>query len=117
MNWILLTPPLAFLILLLVAALELWSFRALTARGKESKGKTKPYACGEDIDHHRLQPDYYQFFSVAFCFTILHVAAMIIATVPSGSLEISVLAVLFALSAGVGLAIFMRKEERDEDNR
>jgi len=117
MNWILLSPPLAFLILLIVAALELWSFRALTAKGKESKGKAKPYACGEDIDHHRLQPDYYQFFSVAFCFTILHVVAMILATVPSGSPRISMLAALFALSAGVGLIIFMRKEDQDENNR
>ncbi len=117
MNSILLTPPMAFLILLVVAAVELWSFRALTAKGRESKGKKKPYACGEDIDHHRLQPDYYQFFSVAFCFTILHVVALIIATVPSGSLDISLLAVAFALSAAVGLAIFMRKEDLDEDNR
>ena len=117
MNSILLTPPLAFLILLLVAAVELWTFRALTADGKGSGGKRKPYACGEDIDHHRLQPDYYQFFSIAFCFTILHVAAMILATVPSGSLQLSVLAAAFALSAGVGLIVFMRKEDRDENNR
>ncbi len=110
MNTLLLTPPLAFLILLVVGAIELWSFRVITAKGKETRGKRKPYACGEDIVKHRLQPDYYQFFSVAFCFTILHVVAMILATVPSGSLELSVLAVAFGLSAGVGLIMFMRRE-------
>lgn len=110
MNNLLLSPPLAFLIMLVVGAVELWTFKAITAKGKASSGKNKPYACGEDIVKHRLQPDYYQFFSVAFCFTIMHVVAMILATVPSGSIELSILAVAFGLSAGVGLIMFMRRE-------
>lgn len=107
---LLLTPPIAFLILFAFAALELRLMRALTAKGAETKGKRKPYACGEDITRHRLQPDYSQFFSMAFFFTIMHVVAMVIATVPAGSLPASLLAVAFTLSAAVGLAALFRKD-------
>ena len=110
---ILLSPPIAFLILLAAAALELWSLRALTVKGIETFGKRKPYACGEDIQHHRLQPDYSQFFSLAFFFTIMHVVAMVITTVPVGSLSASLLAVAFTLSAAVGLAALFRKEPNE----
>jgi len=110
MSSFLLTPPLVFLILVLVVALELWSLRAISAKGKATDGKNKPYACGEDITNHRPQPDYSQFFSVAFFFTIIHVVVMIIATVPVSSPQASVLAVLFTLCAGLGLFVLFRRD-------
>jgi len=110
LNSLLLSPPVAFLILFAFAALEIWTLRAITAKGTETPGKRKPYACGEDIVRHRLQPDYSQFFSLAFFFTIMHVVAMIIATVPAGSIAASLLAVAFTLSAVAGLLALFRKE-------
>ncbi|NVN93065.1 MAG: NADH-quinone oxidoreductase subunit A [Desulfuromonadales bacterium] len=110
MATLLLTPPVALLILTLVVGFELWSMRALSAKGVASTGKTKPYACGEDITHHRTQPDYSQFFSVAFFFTIMHVVVMIIATIPAGSPEASGMAVLFTLCASLGLFVLFRRD-------
>jgi len=107
----LLTPPLAFMVLALVVALELWSFGFISARGKDRPGKNKPYACGEDITHHRAQPDYSQFFSIAFFFTIMHVVVMIIATVPAASPRASAMAVLFTLAAGLGLFVLFRRDD------
>lgn len=111
MATLLLTPPIALLIVTLVAAFELWSLRAITAKGKDCPGKSKPYACGEDITHHRSQPDYSQFFSVAFFFTIMHVVVMIIATLPAGSIEASALAVTFTLCAALGLFVLFRRND------
>jgi len=107
---LLLAPPIAFLVLILVVAFELWSFRAITAKGKETVGKRKPYACGENITQHRAQPDYCQFFSVAFFFTIMHVIVMIIATAPAASVKASAMAVLFTLCAAFGLFVLFRRE-------
>ena len=113
MTSFILSPPIAFLILFATSALELWLLRSLTVKGTESAGKRKPYACGEDIVHHRLQPDYSQFFSLAFFFTIMHVVAMVICTVPAGSVPASLLAVTFTLSAAVGLAALFRKDPEE----
>jgi NADH:ubiquinone oxidoreductase subunit 3 (subunit A) len=107
----LLAPPIAFLLITFVVSIELWSFKAITAKGTPSKGKRKPYACGEDITRHRTQPDYSQFFSIAFFFTIMHVVVMIIATIPPGSLASSALAVLFTLCAGLGLFVLFRRND------
>jgi NADH-quinone oxidoreductase subunit A len=110
LNSLLLSPPIAFLMLFVFAAMFYLLLRALVIKGKDSSGKRKPYACGEDIVGHRLQPDYSQFFPLAFFFTIMHVVAMIIATVPAGSISASIFAVVFTLSAAVGLMALFRKE-------
>ena len=49
----------------------------------KAKYKLKSYACGEDYTSQRSKQSY-NFFNVAFFFTILHVGALLIATVPSG---------------------------------
>jgi len=107
---IVLSPPLAFVLLFCAAVVDFWLLGRLVRGGTERAGKAKPYACGEDIAHHRLQPDYGQFFSFAFFFTIMHVVAMVIATVPAGSLSESIFAALFTLSAAVGLTALFRKD-------
>ncbi|NVN89923.1 MAG: hypothetical protein HXX11_04900 [Desulfuromonadales bacterium] len=105
-----LSPPIAFVLLLIAAVVDFWLLGILITKGTDRIGKAKPYACGEDVDHHRLQPDYGQFFSFAFFFTIMHVVAMIIATVPSGSVPDSLFAAFFTLSAASGLTALFRKE-------
>lgn len=109
MSILLLTPPVAFLVITFVVAVELWSFKAIAARGTPSAGKRAPYACGENVIRHRIQPDFSQFFSIAFFFTIMHVVVMIIATIPPGSPVASALAVLFTLGAALGLFVLFRR--------
>ncbi|MBI5000704.1 MAG: hypothetical protein HZB92_04150 [Euryarchaeota archaeon] len=50
---------------------------------KEAKYKLTPYACGEDYKGGKAHHSY-NFFHVAFFFTVLHVGALLIATAPSG---------------------------------
>jgi NADH-quinone oxidoreductase subunit A len=113
-NWLFL-PPIAFgLLWLIVAILEVAS-RRLAPHGTSSLGKTKAYACGEDPATNRLQPNYGEFFPVAFFFTIMHVVALILATVPQGGLkDFMGIAALYLLAALSGLFIlFGDKIERD----
>lgn len=110
MNNVLLAPPIAFIILLFFISFfsSLLSKCALRVNRDRRESK-KAYACGEEFSEHMIQPDYSQFFPFAFFFTILHVVALMIATVSiltSGALTI---AMVYILGAVMGLVILLRE--------
>ena len=108
MNNFLLLPPVVFLIILGVVLLQSHLMSKMAAQGKETKGKRKAYACGEDVQEHRLQPDYSQFFSFAFFFTIMHVVVLFIATAPVDFFA-SIMASFYIAAAAVALLILFRR--------
>ncbi|HWR19737.1 MAG TPA: NADH-quinone oxidoreductase subunit A [Clostridia bacterium] len=102
MYEIIISPPIAFLILLAVCALMLLVGKLFAARGNDAKNKLNAYACGESMEENQAQPDYAQFFKFAFFFTIMHVVALMVATSPNGMSPIS------GIYLGVtGLSLFM----------
>lgn len=110
LNKILLSPPAAFVIVLIAVmalskGLSLLSFKP----GKHAAGTDKAYSCGEDVPTSLMQPDYSQFFPFAFFFTILHVFTLIIATVPALTMGSLVVAVTCILGAATGLVILFRR--------
>ncbi len=113
MDSVLLLPPITFLLVLALVGLQSLGFRAMAlkpGKGKlEPAGKVKPYACGEDVADHRAQPDYAQFFPFAFFFTIVHVVALVVATVPRGSPAAAGVAVAFLVSAAVAIYVLLRR--------
>jgi NADH:ubiquinone oxidoreductase subunit 3 (subunit A) len=106
MGNILLSPPVAFLILLVVVVFMMYLSKFMAAKGTVSAGKEEAYASGEDFKVHKVQPDYSQFFPFAFFFTIMHVVALIVATVPK---EISLMAYVYVFVAVLSLLILFRK--------
>ena len=57
---------------------------ALAARGEELPGKRQPYACGEDLLPPEAQLAYHAFFRLALMFGLLHLATIVISTLPPG---------------------------------
>jgi NADH-quinone oxidoreductase subunit A len=105
-----LVPPVAFLFLLGVV----WLFsaglgRLAFRRPQQPGGASEPYACGEDLPTHMIQPNYGQFLPFAFFFTLLHVVALMIATVPVEALATLLFAVIYVGAAAVGMAILFRE--------
>jgi NADH-quinone oxidoreductase subunit A len=88
---ILLSPLVAFVLFLAVSALLYLLGRSMAPKPNKVGGKLTSYACGEDMPGVKFQFGYRLFFFVALFFTIMHVAALVIATVPSGGI------VLFAV--------------------
>jgi NADH:ubiquinone oxidoreductase subunit 3 (subunit A) len=84
MSQFILYPPIAFIILLIITYLLYKGMSLLGPRTKIEGKKLATYFCGEDIPGKRVHPAYH-FFRFAFFFLILDVAALVIATVPSGS--------------------------------
>ena len=108
MENVLLSPPVAFLIVfafigLFSAALSKLAFRPKT----RAPDAGKSYACGEDAPTNLVQPDYTQFFPFAFFFTIAHVATLMLATVPEMSLRVFVTAVVYIVAVFIGLFILL----------
>lgn len=109
MQYWLLIPPVAFLIVWAAMALLERASRKLAVRDvPNTEGKTKAYACGETPETHRVMPDYSQFFPFAFFFTIMHVVALIVATVPRG--KVTGIAILYFIAAVSGLFILFREK-------
>jgi NADH:ubiquinone oxidoreductase subunit 3 (subunit A) len=107
---ILLIPPLTFTLIFIFMLLQFWFLARLAYKAKSSApGKRKAYACGEDIASHQARPEYSQFFQFAFFFTIMHVVAMIVATVPGGQFNYIALAIFYILAAIIGLFILYRR--------
>ena len=111
-NALLLAPPVAFLIVLVAMLAELWGLKIFSAglrAPKEPGGRFKAYACGEDVKDHRAQPDYSQFFHFAFYFTILHVVALFVSTVPTETAGAIAIALLYIAGAVIGMFILLEK--------
>jgi membrane protein implicated in regulation of membrane protease activity len=85
---ILLSPPIAFIIFLALFYLLYWVGSRIAPQGSKTGGKLTSYACGEDIPGVKIQFGYRLFFSIALFFTMMHVAALVIATVPTGTILI-----------------------------
>lgn len=99
MKNLILSPPLAFIIMLAVSLILSRVSGAFSMVGTPSWGKTKPYACGETAFENKVRPDYGEFFPFAFFFTIMHVVALIIATVPAGVIGLPFLYLFIAVLA------------------
>jgi len=109
-NFLILSPPVVFIILLLAA---LYSSRLLSKLAFQQKtrpkGQAKPYSCGEDIPDQMVEHDYSQFFPFAFFFTIMHVVALMIATVPMVTNETMCIAFVYISGAITGLSVLYRR--------
>ena len=107
---LLISPPVAFVIILLLSWGMSYLSSLLAFRRKGSQGAlNKAYAGGEDVKVNRVQPDYSQFFPFAFFFTILHVVTLMVATVPTATPGSFAITVIYLLGALIGLLILFRR--------
>jgi len=83
---VLLSPPVAFFVFL-GAAFGLYALgRGMAPKLTNTGGKLTTYACGENIPGVKIQFGYRLFFFIALFFTMMHVAVLVIATVPAGKI-------------------------------
>ena len=105
-----LTPPIAFIIVLAVTVLMSGLLSKLSFRAKKGEdASTTSYSCGEEGLTPLIQPDYSQFFPFAFFFTILHVTALIITTIPMETLGSLSIAIVYLAGAMTALFILFRR--------
>jgi hypothetical protein len=88
--------PMAGFVLFGAAAYGLYRLGDLIApKLKDEGGKLASYACGEDVPAQKFQLSYKLFFYAALFFTMMHVAALVIATIPGGSPVLAVAGLVY----------------------
>jgi NADH:ubiquinone oxidoreductase subunit 3 (subunit A) len=77
---VLLAPPVAFLIYILLVGLLLVVGRVLAGTARTNPAKSSPYASGEEGVASAAVPGYSPFFRVALFFAILHLGVVVLGT-------------------------------------
>jgi NADH:ubiquinone oxidoreductase subunit 3 (subunit A) len=108
---ILFYPVATFLIMLIIIFLLYLFAGTLGPKRTKTKYKLKSYACGEDYPSGKF-PQSYNFFHVAFFFTILHVGVLLIATAPLGQAAI-LGCLLIGVMALTAFALFVGGRDHD----
>jgi len=104
-------PIVTFVIMLLIIWILYMIAGTLGPKQKKAKYKTTSYACGEDYAGGKL-PQSYNFFHIAFFFTILHVGALLIATAPLGHAALLGV-ILIGVMAVTAFALFVGGDDHD----
>lgn len=77
----LLSPPVAFLLYIVLVAFLYGFGRLLAPTTRHSDGKSRLYAGGEEAATFKAAPGYRRFFIVALFFAVLHLGALVLATI------------------------------------
>jgi NADH:ubiquinone oxidoreductase subunit 3 (subunit A) len=104
-------PITAFLIILFIVYVIYLITGTFGPKYKKEKYKRNSYACGEDYPGGKLHHSY-NFFHIAFFFTVLHVGALLITTAPVGHAALLGL-VLIGAMALTAFALFVGGSDRD----
>jgi NADH:ubiquinone oxidoreductase subunit 3 (subunit A) len=80
------------------------------AQGSDSYEKRQPYACGEDFVQPETRLSYQRFFRLALVFVVVHMAALVVATLPL-EFDARLLATIYLLGVGVCVDILVRGQD------
>jgi len=97
-------PAVCLLILLGLAYILYQMWGRYTPKPRAENGKTEPYLSGEDRPFGTVFPSYH-FYFVAFFFTIIHVTALVISTVPG---ELVLLGVAYIALVGFSILAMIK---------
>ncbi len=100
---ILLSPPVAFFVFVLVALGFNALGRLMAGAPVAEPGKSEPYACGEEYHAEKNRFGYAKVWVAALFFTIMPVAALAIAPVPQGVHAYKALRYLAAIAVSIAL--------------
>ena len=82
---------------------------AVAARGRDEPGKHQPYACGEEMTPSGARLAYHAFFRLALVFGILHLATLVLSTLPRETTSYRV-ATAYVLGIGVSVLVLIQGE-------
>jgi len=109
-NWnMLLTPFLGFFAFVGISYLIYKMGDVMAPKLKDQGAKLAQYACGEDFPAKKVQVGYKLFFYAALFFTMMHVAALVIATIPGGSLAYAIMGFIYLMMIMLSVVALLLK--------
>ncbi len=100
------SPPVVFFLTVAVITIFSLILSRLSAKAVTPEHSLESYACGQKGFAEYVNPDYTQFFTFAFIFTVMHVLTMVAATAPR---EISAMPILYLLAGVYIIVIVLRR--------
>jgi hypothetical protein len=100
----------AFFILISYVLYRLGGY--LAAPGEAHRQKHLPYTGGEDLPPPPSRLTYHAFFRLALMFGILHVAALVVSTVPASRVSHRV-ALVYLIGIGISVMVLARDGRRN----
>lgn len=108
---LLLSPPLVFLCFLFVIVLGYIWIGKHTPKGKDNPEKHLPYSSGQNLPQPLVQLSYQAFFRLGLLFAILHVAALVISTMPFEGASKS-LGLFYLIGISISAYVLVTREMR-----
>jgi NADH:ubiquinone oxidoreductase subunit 3 (subunit A) len=106
MGKLVFAPPIVFLIFVVIFLACSRGASRYSHTGVEGEGRLDPYGCGQRNVQDYVNPDYSQFFPLAFFFTIMHVLVLVVATAPY---DAPLLPIVFVASGILAMRIISRR--------
>ena len=107
-DW-LASPPVALMVYVTLIGGLYWLSGRWAARSEDSPGKHQPYACGEDILPGEVKLSYRGFFRLALMFVVVHMATLLLATLPNTE-DMRFLATAYLLGIAICVDVLVREE-------
>ena len=106
MDKVLYSPPILFIILFFSLILFSKMLEMLGVKGKAGEHALESYACGQRSVENYVNPDYSQYFSYAFIFTVIHILILVVATSPK---NFQVMPVIYVVSGILAILIALKR--------
>jgi NADH:ubiquinone oxidoreductase subunit 3 (subunit A) len=87
MNYWLLSVPIVFILFLVLLTASYFILSKYSAKGFDHKEKYLPYTGGQQLPPRVIRLSYQTFFRLGLLFGIMHVAALIVSTLPLNWVE------------------------------
>jgi NADH:ubiquinone oxidoreductase subunit 3 (subunit A) len=88
-----------------------WLGGRLGARGSPSESKHLPYTGGEAPEPYPSRPGYHMFFRLALLFSVLHIVALVVSTLPRGAGAHRRIALVYLAGAAVSAFVLTGRED------
>jgi NADH:ubiquinone oxidoreductase subunit 3 (subunit A) len=88
-----------------------WLGGRLGARGTPSEHKNLPYTGGEAAEPYPTRPGYHMFFRLALLFSVLHIVALVVSTLPRGAGAHRWIALVYLAGAAISAFVLTGREE------
>jgi NADH:ubiquinone oxidoreductase subunit 3 (subunit A) len=99
---VILTPPVAFILYIVLAVILFGVGRVLAGKGKPSEEKSSIYASGEASPLTRSLPGYRGFFVIALFFAVLHLGVLML-----GSSAVSPISIVYLIGLMLALIVLI----------
>ena len=99
MEAVFFSPPVIFALLFFSGAMLSRWLSKFSIKSKTAEHALDSYACGQRNVQNYVNPDYSQYYSYAFIFTVVHILILVVATAPADAPALPIIYIVSGILA------------------